>query len=129
MDGSVATVVRSPRNRAHVTNDPRRLASNCDKRTHDGRLFGDLYDSVAAEFPGADGLKVRQVALLRYELEKARAAGTLTLEDVVRVDHAIEKRERALRLALRQRQAEPSSAGGMRATLSRRYGGKAGSAP
>ena len=79
-----------------MTNDPRRLSHDCDKRTHAGRLFGDLYDSVAAEFPGADGLRIRQVALLRFELEKAREAGTLPLDDTVRMSHLIERREREL---------------------------------
>ncbi len=122
MENSVAVVVRSPRNRAHVTNDPRRLAAHVDKRTHDGRMFGDIYDSVAADFPGADGVKVRQIALLRFELEKARAAGTLSLEDTVRVSHLIERRENALRLALRQRQIAKSSEG-IRARLATRYQG------
>jgi hypothetical protein len=125
MDGSVAVVVRSPRNRAHVTNDPRRLSADCDKRTHAGRLFGDLFDSVAAEFPGADGLRVRQVALLKFELEKARAAGTLTLEDLVRTSHLIERREKALRLALRQREIERPP-DGLRGKLSSRYAGNGG---
>jgi hypothetical protein len=122
MEGGVAIAVRLPNARAGVTNDPRRLRSDTDKRSPEGRLFRDLYDSTAAEFPGADGLRIRRIALLRFELEKAREAGTLTLEDAVRVDHAIERRERTLRLALRQRQAE-QAAEGLRSKLSSRYRG------
>ena len=74
-------------------------------------MFCDLYDSVAAEFPLADPGRVRQVALLRFELEKARAAGTLTLEDSVRVHHLIERRENALRLAERRQRLERETGG------------------
>jgi len=109
MEGSVATV-RHPAARAGVTNDPRRLSVDCDKRSLAGRLFCDLFDSVAAEFPGADPLKVRAIVLLHFELEKARAAGTLTLEDTVRMSHLIERKERALRLAQRKaRSAQPGA--------------------
>ena len=73
-ESTAAVRPRSPRARSHITNDPRRLGPDFDKRTQ-----GDLYDSVAAEFPGADGEKIRKIALLRFELEKARTLGTLTL--------------------------------------------------
>ena len=119
MEGSAAAVVRSPRVRAHLTNDPRRLNADCDKRSHAGRLFGDIFDSVAADFPGADGLRIRRIALLRFELEKARAAGTLTLEDTVRMDHLIERRERELRLAQQQRQRQAEQPAGLRDKLHR----------
>jgi hypothetical protein len=103
-EGAAAVRPRSPRARSHITNDPRRLGPDIDKRTHAGRLFGDLYDSVAAEFPGADGEKIRKIALLRFELEKARTLGTLTLEDTVRLSYLIEISERQLRKALQEQQ-------------------------
>jgi hypothetical protein len=130
MEGSVVVRARRPASRAHTTNDPRRLAPDVDKRTHAGRMFADFYESVERDFPGADPAKVRDVALLKYEMERARTAGTLTLEDIVRVSHLIDRREQVLRLALRQRAvAQQSSDGGMRSTLAGRYGGKSGGAP
>jgi hypothetical protein len=125
--GGTILAVRPANTRSAVTNDPRRLSADCDKRSFDGRLFCDLYDSVAAEFPGADGSQVRQIALLRFELEKARASGTLTLEDTVRMSHLIERRERALRLTLRQHQTT-QPAEGLRDRLGSKYGVK-GAAP
>jgi hypothetical protein len=118
---SAAVAARAVNSRASITNDPRRLRADVDKRSVDGRLFCDLYDSIAAEFPGAEGSKVRALALLRFDLEKARAAGTLTLEDAVRVDHLLERREKALRLAL-QRQRMTEAPEGLRSRLSARYG-------
>jgi hypothetical protein len=84
-DGAVA-VVRSPRVRAGVTNEPRRLSADMDLRTHAGRRFSDIYDGLALEFgPGVDPERIREITVLKFELEKAQAAGTLKLEDLVRL--------------------------------------------
>jgi hypothetical protein len=120
MHGGAVLAARPVNTRSAVTNDPKRLSADIDKRSIDGRLFCDLFDSVAAEFPGADSSKVRSLALLKFELERARAAGTLTLEDTVRVHHLIGRHENALRLALRQRAVAQQSTD-MRGTLRARY--------
>ena len=116
MQSGAIAVARPANTRSSVTNDPRRL-SGVDMRSHAGRLFCDLYDSVAAEFPLADPGRIRQVALLRYELEKARAADTLTLEDSVRVHHLIDRREGSLRLAQQRQRLEQDKGQGLSAYL------------
>jgi hypothetical protein len=75
-----------------------------------GKRFADIFDALVVEFgPGADQLRVREIAVLKFELEKAQAAGTCSLEDVVRVHNLIARRERELRAGLR-RQAISNSA-------------------
>jgi hypothetical protein len=123
MEGGVVMAARQPNARAGVTNDPTRLAPDIDKRTHAGRLFRDLFDSVAAEFPGADPARVREVARLKYELERAQAAGTATLEDTVRVYNLISRREKELRAKARRREVERPE--GLRSRLGSKYGGRA----
>jgi hypothetical protein len=110
-EGVVATLRRpTPRARAGVTNDPRRLNADMDLRSLAGRRFSDIYDGLAAEFPGAVPEKLRELTVLKYELEKAQTAGTLTLEDLVRMSHLIERREKALRANRPKRDAGPSLA-------------------
>ena len=95
-----------------------------DLRTHGGRRFSDLYDALENEFgPGADKERIREITVLKFELEKAQVAGTATLEDTVRVFNLVARKEQALRLALRQRQVAKTTEG-MRAKLSSRYAGK-----
>jgi hypothetical protein len=119
-EGAVATLRRpSTRARAGVTNDPRRLSGDMDLRTHAGRRFSDIFDGLAVEFSGADPEKLRELTVLKYELERAQMAGTLTLEDLVRMSHLVERREKALRLALRQRQVERPE--GLRSRLAGKY--------
>jgi hypothetical protein len=100
---------RKPKNRSGVTNDPRRLAADVDGRSATGRRFSDIYDLIALDFPGGAPPKIREIALLRYELEKAQSAGEATLEDVVRVHNLINRYEKALRLETR-RKAETAGA-------------------
>jgi hypothetical protein len=103
--------LRHFRARAGVTNDPRRLNAGMDLRTHAGRRFSDIYDLLAVEFgPGADPEKLRELTMLKYELEKAQAAGTATLEDTVRVFNLAARKAKELRLAkARAREAERPS--------------------
>ncbi len=107
-EGVVATLRRpTPRARAGVTNDPRRLNADMDLRSLVGRRFSDIYDGLAVEFgPGADPGKLRELTVLKYELERAQMAQTLSLEDLVRVTHLIERREKALRLAEQRKRLE-----------------------
>jgi hypothetical protein len=95
--------------RAGVTNEPRRLSPNVDMRSVDGRRFTDIYDALSLDHPGADSCKLREVTVLKFELEKAQAAGKCTLEDVVRVHNLINRYEKALRLETR-RKAETAAA-------------------
>jgi hypothetical protein len=59
---SVAVVERP--NRSVIPNDPRRLAKSVDMRSPDGRLFADCFDNASIEFPDAEPLKVREIALV-----------------------------------------------------------------
>ena len=79
-----------------------------DLRSHAGRRFSDIYDALAVEFgPGADPERIREVTVLKFELERAQAAGTATLEDTVRVFNLVARKEKELRLAnARKRQIE-----------------------
>jgi hypothetical protein len=127
LNGVVAGVRRpSQRARASVANDPRRLSAAMDLRTHGGRRFSDLFDALAQEFgPGADPERIREITVLKFELEKAQAAGTATLEDTVRVFNLVARKEKELRFAkARKRQIEQTE--GLRSKLSSRYAGKGG---
>jgi hypothetical protein len=94
-----------------------------DLRTMGGRRFSDLFDALSVEFgPGADLERIREVAVLKFELERVQAAGTATLEDTDRVFNLVARKEKELKLALRQRQVAKSSEG-MRSRLATRYRG------
>lgn len=106
MHGSATVAaLRPPCARSGTTNDPRRLRHDVDMRSHDGRRFGDLFDAIIVEHPDADPSRVRELALLRFGLEKAQSAGTASLEDTVRISNLITRRERELRQ--RHREAQP----------------------
>ncbi len=66
-----------------MTNDPRRLTADVDMRSIAGRRFADLYDRIAATFPSADSGRIREIAVLRYEAERATAIDACSLADVV----------------------------------------------
>jgi hypothetical protein len=68
-------------------------------RSPDGRLFGDGYDQLAGEFPGAPPAKLRELALVRFAAEKATLAGQW--EEVTRLCNVFDRRANALRAALR----------------------------
>jgi hypothetical protein len=95
--GAAVVTGRPPQNRSGLTNDPRRLSADVDGRGAEGRRFSDIFDLVALEFPGANPLRIRDIALLKYELERAQGAGNCSLEDVVRVHNLIGRREKELR--------------------------------
>jgi hypothetical protein len=94
---SVAVVERP--NRSVIPNDPRRLAKSVDMRSPDGRLFADCFDNASIEFPDAEPLKVREIALLKFAAEKAVASGAW--EDVVRLHNLAARKEAPLRAAKR----------------------------
>src|SRR5271170_1161552 len=97
MQVGAAVATRPVNNRARLTNDPRKLSADTDGRSQDGRRFTDIFDALAAEFPGADAIRLRDLALLRFEHERAQASGLCSLEDTVRIYNVIERKERALR--------------------------------
>ncbi len=82
-------------NRSTISNDPRRLSADADMRLPDARLFADCFDQLAAEFPDVKPLKLREVALLKFAVEKAVAIGNW--EDVVRLHNLIARKEAPLR--------------------------------
>lgn len=120
MQDGIAIMTRPVNARAGVTNEPRRLSADMDLRTHAGRRFSDIYDGLALEFgPGADPERIREMTVLKFQLEEAQSAGTLTLEDTVRVFNLIARKAKELRLAQRRAAAGPPAA--LRDRLAGRY--------
>lgn len=108
MPGSASVATLRPANaRASVTNDPRRLRPDIDMRSNDGRRFADLFDAIVVEHPDAGLARVREIALLKFGLERGQSDGICSLEDVVRISNLISRRERDLRQ--RQRDAQPAA--------------------
>jgi hypothetical protein len=122
---SVVFAERNPaNNRSVISNDPRRLSSDVDLRSPDGRLFADCFDQLAVEFPYASPLKLREIAILKFSAEKAVAAGAY--EDIVRLHNLALRKEAPLRAAMRAVRAAPPAVG-LRARLQGKYTG--GGAP
>lgn len=116
---------RPLRNRGWQTNDPRRLSLELDGRSAEGRRFADIYDLVALDHhPGANPLRVREIALLKYELERAQGVGKCSLEDVVRMHNLIGRREKELR-AEGKRKAEAAPAAPSVSDILKRYPARA----
>ena len=86
--------------RSRFTNDPSFLPG-VDRRTRDGRRYQDIVLALVAEFSPANPVALREIATLRFSLERAQgeivAGGDCSLEDIVRLTNAIERKERALR--------------------------------
>jgi hypothetical protein len=123
MFGGVAEVRMRKQNAASsIANDPRRLSETCDMRSLEGRLFTDCYDAVRVEFPDANPLKLREIAVLKFAAEKAVASGAW--EDVVRLHNLAARKEAPLRAAMRAVKAEQPAVG-LRARLQGKYGGGA----
>ena len=117
---------RSAMLRSKLTNDPT-LLPGVDRRSASGRRYVDIVAAVAAEFgPGNNPVALRELAALRFTLEREQGAivsgDQRSLEDLVRLTNAIERKERALRLAKR-RQSPASAPAGLRDRLSSKYGG------
>ena len=112
--------------RSRFTNDPGYLPG-VDRRTASGRRYQDIVAAVAAEFGPANPVALRELAALRFTLEREQGAivsgDQRSLEDLVRLTNAIERKERALRLA--QRKPRPVQPGNLRDRLSGKYEGSA----
>ncbi len=122
IQSAAAVATRPINNRAALTNDPRRLAADIDMRSVDGRRFADIFDALAIEFGSdADPARLREIAQLKFALEKAQGSGACSLEDIVRLHNVIERRERALRAAKRMAGNKPPQ--GLHARLTARYPG------
>jgi hypothetical protein len=89
-------------------------------RSLDGRLFGDCYDQLVAEFPGAPAAKLRELALVKFAGEKATMCGAW--EEVTRLANVFDRRARALH-SWRAPPAKPGrpSAAQLRNRLEGRY--------
>ncbi len=103
-----------------------RYLPGVDRRTASGQRYQDIVAAVAAEFGPANPVALRELAALRFTLEREQGAivrgDQRSLEDLVRLTNAIERKERALRLAKR-RQSPASAPAGLRDRLSSKYGG------
>ena len=125
MLNTIAANKRSAKLRSRFTNDPSFLPG-VDRRTRDGRRYQDIVLAVVSEFGAANPVALREIAALRFTLEREQGAivsgDQRSLEDLVRLTNAIERKERALRLAKR-RQSPASVPAALRDRLSSKYGG------
>jgi len=123
---NAAVADRHPPNfRSKLSNDAT-LAPGVDRRTRGGRRYFDIVESLAKEFPGAEPVAMRELASLRFtqEIEQGRVirGEQLSPESLIRLGHAIERKERAMRASSRRRVAAVSPAS-MRDVLGGKYGG------
>ena len=121
---------RLNRRRSIMTNDPRRL-DGVDMQTSGGRRYRDIVEQIAAEFGAANPLALRELAGLKYTLERTQADVVLgdarAREDLVRLSNLVTRREQALREA---RLAAPSAAPtSLHERLAKRYGPAAKAGP
>jgi hypothetical protein len=116
--------------RSRFTNDPSFLPG-VDRRTRDGRRYQDIVLAVVAEFGPANPVALRELAALRFTLEREQGAivsggDQRSLEDLIRLTNTVERKERALRAAKRTGSGKlPQS---LHARLAAKYGVK-GDAP
>ncbi len=98
--------------RSRFTNDPGYLPG-VDRRTASGRRYQDIVAAVAAEFGPGNPVALRELAALRFTLEREQGAivsgDQRSLEDLVRLTNTIERKERALRLAQRRQRLDKES--------------------
>ena len=95
---SSTLIKRKPTARSRVSNHPRIFPGAGDQRTRDARRFRDIVDQLLGEFGDFDLERIRELALLKFRLERQTDA---SLEDVVRLGNLIARRERELRDAKR----------------------------
>ena len=97
---ALAFTVRWPKAHAHVTNNLRALAG-VDGRSPAGKRYRDIVDSLVLEYGTHDPIRLRELAALRFSLEKVQAAivggDVLRAEDQVRLANLISRRERELK--------------------------------
>jgi hypothetical protein len=130
MQNSAALTIRSQKAHAHVTNNLRALMG-VDGRSPDGKRYRDIVDSLLLEFGAYDPIRLRELAALRFSLEKVQAAiingDVLRAEDQVRLANLITRREKELRA--KARAAAVAEAPSLRGKLAGRYGGKPAASP
>ncbi len=68
-----ATAARHEKTRSALTNDPS-LLPGVDRRTRDGRRYQDIVEALAAEFGPANPVALRELAALRFTLEREQGA-------------------------------------------------------
>jgi hypothetical protein len=67
----VASDSRPAKLRSRFTNDPSFLPG-VDRRTRDGRRYQDIVLALVAEFSPANPVSLREIARLRFSLERAQ---------------------------------------------------------
>jgi hypothetical protein len=87
-----------------ATNRPRKMAG-VDMRSGHGRRFADLYDGIAAEFPGVDPVAARELAGLKLTAELCQASviagdDKMARRDLVRTINLASRKEKELRSTL-----------------------------
>ena len=107
-------------NRLHELHGP---DGKVDGRSPSAKRYRDFIDALIVEFGAHDPIRLREVALLKLELEKAQTADECSLEDSIRVQNWILRREQQLRAAQRRAASVSSPAQSLRHKLSSRYGG------
>lgn len=102
---------RLPALRSKLTNDAT-LLPGVDRRTRLGRRYQDIVEALAIEYGSANPVALRELAALRFTLEREQGAivagDVRSVEQLVRLTNTIERKERALRAAKRQASQPPS---------------------
>jgi hypothetical protein len=100
MFSAAAAEVGLKKRRSALTNDPRRLPGISMKSQH-GRRFRDIVEALLAEYGDVDSARLREVATLRLTLEMAQGAAisgdAAAADNIVRLSHLIERKEKVLR--------------------------------
>ena len=104
---TAAITVRSAKAHTRVTNNLHEL-HGVDGRSAEGKRYRDLLDSLILEFGAHDPARLREIAMLKFMLEREQVSGACTLENIVRLHNVIERKERALRASKRAASATPT---------------------
>lgn len=100
MLSAAATGVGLKKRRSALTNDPRRLPG-ISMKSQPGRRFRDIVEALIVEFGDVDTARLREVATLRLTLEMAQSAAisgdAAAADNIVRLSHLIERKEKVLR--------------------------------
>jgi len=126
MGNAAAITARSQKAHAKVTNDVFALAQ-IDGRSAQGKRYRDIIDGVVSEFGSAELSLVREVAGLRYVIEREQAAlitdEERSPENLVRLQNVCSRKERELRLRARRTSAAaaPAPGSGLRDRLAAKY--------
>ncbi len=102
---AAAVTIRSPKARARLSNRVYELHDadgKVDGRRASAKRYRDIIDNLSCRIRARDVDRLREVALSKLRLEQAQVAGSCSLEDTVRLVNVIERREKALRAAMRR---------------------------